>query len=472
MSVSTCFLSMSLYRRLCLRLPFSCFIAAWLLFHSGATVQAQPASPTAFPRPIYVRQAPINCSDLVYDAVSHKLYASLPAAFGPNGNSIAVIDPVTGVMEKPIPVGLDPGAMAVSGDGKYLYVALNGAKSVCRFNLRTHKADLNFPCSPGVPAAVSVSPSNSERVAVVRQKGPNTGYENVGLFDNGTERQQKSPGAYVATSIAFNSDGTRLYACDGWNSASTLYRWNVGPDGWTDGDPANGLLTGHPGTILYSSGLLYASNGQVIDPEKREVVGTFPDASGVVAPDLKAGRVFFFRKQDDRCIISAYDPQKFTLLGQTILPRIAGDPASAQICGNVYVFRAGGKVVMLGPEPGLVDAVKSRNWNLAFTTIDGSVNVNCQDELGATALMWAAYSGQTPLCTKLLSKGADVHLTDNRDATALHYAVSSGNAALVEILLRKGSDPNASGKSGTPLKAAADRRRPDLVHLLQQFGAK
>jgi ankyrin repeat protein len=65
-----------------------------------------------------------------------------------------------------------------------------------------------------------------------------------------------------------------------------------------------------------------------------------------------------------------------------------------------------------------------------------------------------------------------VRTKDSRGATVLHFAVNTGNVELVQMLLRKGADPNAAASFGTPLKVASDRRRPDIVHLLQQYGAR
>jgi len=99
--------------------------------------------------------------------------------------------------------------------------------------------------------------------------------------------------------------------------------------------------------MVFADGLIYTSNGQVLDPETKKTKGRFPDAGGDIVANQKAGRIFFFRRKDEGCLVSAYDPQKYLLVGQTVIPKVDGDPDSAQVCGDGYVFRCGGKIVTL-----------------------------------------------------------------------------------------------------------------------------
>jgi DNA-binding beta-propeller fold protein YncE len=65
--------------------------------------------------------------DLVYDRMTHQIYASIPSSAGAAGNSVTAIDPVTGAIGSPLFAGSEPGTLALSDDGQYLYVALDGA---------------------------------------------------------------------------------------------------------------------------------------------------------------------------------------------------------------------------------------------------------------------------------------------------------------------------------------------------------
>jgi len=57
-------------------------------------------------------------SDLVYDPFGKRLYLSVPAGTVGEGNSIMTLDPVTGMIGSPLPVGNGPDKLALSGDGQ------------------------------------------------------------------------------------------------------------------------------------------------------------------------------------------------------------------------------------------------------------------------------------------------------------------------------------------------------------------
>ena len=85
----------------------------------------------------------IPANDLVWDPYAQSIYASLPSSYGPNGNSIAVINPKNGSVTGYYFAGSEPTQMALSGDGKYLYVGLNGNGSVQRLILPGFTLDIN-----------------------------------------------------------------------------------------------------------------------------------------------------------------------------------------------------------------------------------------------------------------------------------------------------------------------------------------
>src|SRR5438876_9491451 len=76
-----------------------------------------------------VRQLTLPANDLISDRFRGKIYASVPSradgsatSSGGSGNSIAVVDPESGAVGPFIPVGSEPNRLAISDDGRYLYV--------------------------------------------------------------------------------------------------------------------------------------------------------------------------------------------------------------------------------------------------------------------------------------------------------------------------------------------------------------
>ena len=70
---------------------------------------------------------PIEARDIVYSAARNELYASVPGDAAAYPNTIVVIDPTTASVGSAIPVGSNPGALALSDDGSTLWVGIEGA---------------------------------------------------------------------------------------------------------------------------------------------------------------------------------------------------------------------------------------------------------------------------------------------------------------------------------------------------------
>lgn len=106
-------------------------------------------------------------------------------------------------------------------------------------------------------------------------------------------------------------------------------------------------------------------------------------------------------------------------------------------------------------------------------------NVNLQDTLGKTALMYAVLSGQQVVVEQLLGCGADVGLVDQEGNIALSYAAMSqqeGCEVYVHQLVRAGLDRRVSVdhqnlRGLTPLLIAAQGGNVEVAHVLVEAGA-
>ena len=90
-------------------------------------------------------QATVGAADMIYEPFTQKVYASIPASSPTSPNSLVTVDPVTGAVGAPMPIGNDPGALGLSSDGTTLYVGLNGDNSVVPFDLQTQTAGTEIP---------------------------------------------------------------------------------------------------------------------------------------------------------------------------------------------------------------------------------------------------------------------------------------------------------------------------------------
>lgn len=102
-----------------------------------------------------VRQFPLLAKDLVVDPNTQTIYASLPSGAGVNGNSIAAINPTTGAVNNTVFIGSEPGRMALSDDAQFIYVGLDGAASIRRFDVATQTAGPQFALGSDNSAGLS-----------------------------------------------------------------------------------------------------------------------------------------------------------------------------------------------------------------------------------------------------------------------------------------------------------------------------
>ena len=331
---------MLLSRRGSRRTACACLLA--LAFLSGAAwllPRAIPGGTASAADSTFVRRIPVTANDLVYDAVSKKLYASVPSSAGAGGNSITPIDPATGGVGAPVFIGSEPGRLAVSDDGKYLYAYLEGATAVRRFDLTTQTPGLQFalrstPTSaPYAPYDFAVLPGKSESLAVSVNS-------TVAVYDDNVRRATAVNSIYNSPYVEFGAADT-LYGV-----GSSLYKISVAAGGAT---LTSSTTISGGGDFRVAGGRVYMPTGQVYDAATGALQGTFPDLSSysgsaaLVLPDTAAGRVFFLIPTpgiSSAVTLRAYDINTFVLLGSVQIPVAYASPASFVRWGaNGVAFR-------------------------------------------------------------------------------------------------------------------------------------
>ena len=300
-------------------------------------VDSEPARASISER--HVRRLDLATNDLIYDPVSGLIFASIPSRAGHYGNSITSIDPLTGRLGPFVFVGSEPGDMAVSDDGRYLYVFLKGAAAIRRVNIPDLSGDIQFTLgrtdrSPRHAVDIEVMLGRSGTVAIsLTDPTVSPGGTGVTVYDDGVPRPQWSWGG---DSIEFSSSAGRLYGA-GYGNITQFYRLDMDENGVSSLDLSGiEVPNAHStGDIEFDGGLIYTETGAVIDPECRSLVGTFVDNSGrfdrdiPVEPDSEQSVVFFLQ----RGVLKVFDKENFALLGSLIVPEISGDASSLILAG-------------------------------------------------------------------------------------------------------------------------------------------
>jgi TonB family protein len=97
-----------------------------------------------------------------------------------------------------------------------------------------------------------------------------------------------------------------------------------------------------------------------------------------------------------------------------------------------------------------------------------ATGVDEADERGWTALMYAVEGGHDDVVARLLEAGASPNLHNPSGEAALHLAARHGRTASARLLLGAGADLGIRDSEGrTPLYRAIERRRADVIELLQ-----
>jgi hypothetical protein len=250
-----------------------------------------------------ISKVDLPTNDLTYDPYTQQLWASVPGSAGERGNSVVPIDANIGTIGKPLFIGSEPSRLALSDDGHFLYVALDGSGDVRRIDLRTQTVDPPIALGSDkngqryYPADLAVVPGKPEAIAIVRSTDPvhhSSSFNDVAIYVDGT-RLPDTATNIDGNTIQFCGTADTLYAYQNLSSGYRLMRLAVDSAGVHHRDFATGLISGFWVTIYCDAARLYSTSGQVIDAPSNTLVGTFMGLSGntLVSADASVGRVFF-----------------------------------------------------------------------------------------------------------------------------------------------------------------------------------
>jgi hypothetical protein len=103
---------------------------------------------------------------------------------------------------------------------------------------------------------------------------------------------------------------------------------------------------------------------------------------------------------------------------------------------------------------------------------DRGADVNATDENGGTALLAAAYAGNTECIRYLVSKGADVNAVVPNNVTPLMVACHLGDTDAAKYLISKGANVNAGTTDDGTTALITANEKPRIVAILKAAGAK
>jgi uncharacterized repeat protein (TIGR01451 family) len=291
------------------------------------------SSPIQFVPPTILTEA-VAGGSLTFSPVSQRIWALVGA-----NSTLVPINPFSGFIETPVPVGPSASRAITSGDGRYLHLVAIGGTVVQRFDTLSRTIDLSWTNGGLSVEDLAAQPSNSAIVAVSWAcPGCSPRGRGVFIYDNGIARSN----LFGVNTIEFGEDPTRIY---GYND-DVYGRWfaqgRVDASGITQ-EAIVPILGGWGDEFTCSGGLLFARNGLVYDPETAVILGARNDWWG--APTDKAANRFFSIDYFGR--ITSFDLTTLLPLSGIALPGVNGLSPLIRWGTNGLAFSSGNTVTLL-----------------------------------------------------------------------------------------------------------------------------
>jgi len=262
----------------------------------------------SFTATIYAAIRGINFLHTVYDPNSGRLFSSVAAQSPKYPNQVIVIDPVTEGILNAWTIGNGPNQLAISDDGQFLYVGLDGDKKVAQVSLPA--GIVNFTAglgndvisqNPMLADAIRVLPARPHSWAATRCVVTYTPCGNgIAVFDDAVQRptfvsqNQLQPDALIFV----GQDAANLYGTTLGQGPSAFYKFAINSSGISLSQSVTNSSGPSPGggTLDSDGTSIYVSNGQIIDPTTLTINsnGFLPQSfSSAFKVDAPASRVYF-----------------------------------------------------------------------------------------------------------------------------------------------------------------------------------
>ena len=269
-------------------------------FFVGTTGGATPAGATFA---IETLAQPAN--DLLFDPIHQVFFVSVPGSSTAHGNTVTALD-LSGKVISSQFVGSEPQVLALAGDSSFIYAGNKASANVQRVALPAMTSDVSYsvgsdPFSgPFFPLDIEVAPGAPHTAAVT---GGGGGFPaargGLTIFDDGTARPTQAPGINFYDTVQWGADASTLLAATNSTTGFDFFTLAVNAAGVTLTHDFFGTFTSSAKRIHFEplKNLVYADNGQIIDPATGTVTGrfitpTFSDTPLMVV-DAAANRAYF-----------------------------------------------------------------------------------------------------------------------------------------------------------------------------------
>lgn len=367
---------------------------------------------------LQVNSLDITVNDLVYDANTNKIYASIPSANGSNGNSIGVINPVTRVLENTVFIGSEPSVLAISDNGQYIYSGFTGASIVRRFDVVTQTAGLQFSLGADSTTGsfyvedLEVMPGQPNTIAISRRNiGYSPRHEGVAIYDNNIMRPTTTPDHTGSNKIEFTGPSSLI----GYNNETTEFgirRLSVNSSGVSNLGVTQSVLSSFSLDFKYHDNRMFSTDGKVVDITTAPfVMGQFTNVSGPVVYDTYYNKVAFASYDfSGNITFKRYNPNTFLLTDSLPISIAFGTVKSIITCGNgCYAFNTNGnKLVIINDATLATSETKAKpKFSIYPNPTEDFINIQGNEKIREAAV----YEMSGKLVSRMTDQKNQINLT-------------------------------------------------------------
>ncbi len=274
--------------------------------------------------------------DLAYDAVTGKIYATVPPSAATNGNALIAIDPESGVTQSAFFVGNDPGRLIPLPEGGRLYVVAETNQLVNRIDLKSKAAELSFRLeSNAPPGAYTIEDldllyDSPNSLAILRLR--NGYFADIAVYDEGVRRPTvaETGADYYPEFLSAATDGSavlvqswgfqglRRFIIDASGASVEYVDTTITPGQWTRGWKAVDQR-------------FLGSDGVILNPATPRIVSAIPDipVNSLMCADALRRRIFYLSPIGfGAWTLRAFDSLTFAPLGNFTIRGVTGAPSS------------------------------------------------------------------------------------------------------------------------------------------------
>ncbi|MBK7093814.1 MAG: T9SS type A sorting domain-containing protein [Saprospiraceae bacterium] len=274
-----------------------------------------------------VKIVDIQLNDLVYIPYEDRIYGTLSGQY-PNGNSLVVINPYIGKIEKYYQIGSQPNAMTVSKDGKSIYIGLDAQKKIIKYDIKEKEIVYSFFIGKdefGNPLTLEdVHEFPLDSSVLVGLLYNNFGVKEIAAFKNGI-KLSKTLNAYGYLSITVTEDG-RVFTYDNQNYQDGLMELEIEQDGIYIKRRHADIIQRSDSRLKSKGEFLYTNFGKFINISDTiaYVDGicnfeTYYRAEGVSAPDTNL-IYFIYRDVNSKQYLATYNHDNYSFSEKIELP--------------------------------------------------------------------------------------------------------------------------------------------------------